>query len=155
MVNLSVSFMHWNFTFKFFNIEMSEIFPMLFSDKFKCSNCWFELRCSSVLMLLPCKFKYRKWTKSFNPSIVIIPLWDRLSSCSWCKRETPYIRSKLFLRNDNCKPIWKIFELNGNKQFVFHWNEPFQFSKTNRCYRFFAMNFHPTIILWCAEHHQF
>lgn len=88
-------------TFKLVNTDMSDMLPMQFSAKFKCSNSWFVFKCSIDLILLPCKFKCFRCVRSFSPSIVKILLLLKFNSCKKCNRYTPYMRNKLFLCNES------------------------------------------------------
>lgn len=76
MIRINSFINHHNLysTFKFFRNEMSEMIPMLFSDRFKYSRLVLVFRCSIVLMLFPSRLRCVKWTKSFSPSMVKIPL---------------------------------------------------------------------------------
>lgn len=105
-------------SFKFFNIDKSPTLPTQFSDKFNISNCKLLFKCSIVLILLPCKFNCFNWTRSFNPSMVKILLLLKLSSCRKCNRHTPYIRSKLFFRNESCLNVEKRKIWNENSYFM-------------------------------------
>lgn len=64
-------------------------------------NLWFINKWYGTLILFPARHKCFKWTSSFNPSIVSIPLCAKFNVCSKCNRHTPYMRSNWLRTADN------------------------------------------------------